>query len=97
MGRMGHASKESLKKKKKKGARGQRACEEGEKVSAGRETDTTEGREEEEETFSVLAKTDSNSAIGMHAMCDVVTFVWKGIDDGVGAHSEMRLPFEMHN
>lgn len=46
---------------------------------------------------SVLAKTDSKSAIGMHATCDVVTFVWKGIHDGVGAHSEMRLPFEMHN
>lgn len=90
---MGHASKEGFKKR----ARVQRACEEGEKARAGRETDTTEGREEEEEMFSVLAKTDSNSAIGMHATCDVVTFVWKGIRDGVGAHSEMRLPFEMHN
>lgn len=73
------------------------ACEEVEKARAGGETDTTEGREEEEEMFSVLAKTDSDSAIGMHAACDVVTFVWKGIHDRVGARSEMRLPFEMHN
>lgn len=85
------------KRVKKKRPRGQRACEKGEKVRAGRETDTTEGREEEEEMFSVLAKTDSNSAIGMHATCDVVTFVWKGIHDGVDAHSKMRLSFEMHN
>lgn len=47
--------------------------------------------------FSALAKTDSNSAIGMHATCDVVTFVWKGFRDGAVAHSEMRLLFEMHN
>lgn len=43
--------------------------------------------------FSVLAEPDSNSAIGTH----VVTFVWKGIQDGVGAQSEKRLPFQMHN
>lgn len=83
--------------KKKNRARGQGACEEGEKVRAGRETDTTEGREEEEEMFSVLAKTDSISANGLHATCDVVTFFWKSIHDGVGAHSETRFPFEMHN
>lgn len=47
--------------------------------------------------FSVLAETDSNSAIGTHAACDVATFVCKGIDNGVGAHSATRLPFEMHN
>lgn len=67
------------------------------KARAGGEADTTGGREEEEEMFSVLAETDSNSAIGTHATCDVVTFVCRGIHDGVGAHSEMRLPFEMHN
>lgn len=82
----------------KKRARGQRAGEEGgKKARAARETDTTEGREEEEGMFSVLAETDSNSAIGTHAACDVATFVCKGIDDGVGAHSEWRLPFEMHD
>lgn len=52
--------------------------------------------------FSVLAETGSNSAIGTHAACDAAacdaaTCVCKGIDDGVDAHSEMRLPFEMHN
>lgn len=47
--------------------------------------------------FSVLAETDSNSVIGTHATRDVATFVCKGIDDGVGAHSERSLPFEMHN
>lgn len=47
--------------------------------------------------FSVLAETGSNSATGTHAACDAATCVCKGIDDGVGARSEMRLPFEMHN
>lgn len=66
-------------------------------MRAARETETTEGREEEEEMYSVLAETDSNSAIGRHAVCDVATFVCKGIDEGVGAHSATRPPFEMHN
>lgn len=67
------------------------------KARAGGDTDTTEGREEEEEMFSVLAETDSNSLLGTHTTRDVATFVCKGIDDGVGAHSERSLPFEMHN
>lgn len=35
--------------------------------------------------------------LARYVRCCDIFFFWKSIHDGVGAHSETRLPFEMHN